>query len=256
MVKGARVQPYSPGAKSFNDESDQNSHPLAKTKSNGAQHKHERELTEGEVSTMDQQELAALCLRLNRRVVESELEVEELEHRLEDVTDRGRDLLDKFTTRVRQLQRLKQQYDETKHKVQQQQGLEDDVVTLRKQVADLERALRTAKTVPSTSTSEESSDSSTVESLSIRAELLRAHNVTLEDQLRRVKQQQHEKDQTIAQLHGDLKRVQQSVAEQVIVKDEVIQKLEHTIDEYVSHCPYLVMSRVTDRAQTATTTDQ
>jgi predicted nucleic acid-binding Zn-ribbon protein len=183
---------------------------------------------------MSQQELAALCLRLNRLVVESELEVAELEHRLADVTERGRDLLDKFTTRVRQLQRLKQQYDETKHKVTQLAGLEDDVLALRKQVAELERALRTAKTVPSSATaSEESSDSSTVESLSIRAELLRAHNVTLEDQLRRVKQQQHEKDQTIAQLHGDLKRVQQSVAEQLIVKDEVIQKLEHTIDEYV-----------------------
>lgn len=181
---------------------------------------------------MSQQELAALCLRLNRLVVESELEVAELEHRLADVTERGRDLLDKFTTRVRQLQRLKQQYDETKHKVTQLAGLEDDVLALRKQVAELERALRTAKTVPSSATaSEESSDSSTVESLSIRAELLRAHNVTLEDQLRRVKQQQHEKDQTIAQLHGDLKRVQQSVAEQLIVKDEVIQKLEHTIDE-------------------------
>ncbi len=231
MAKGARIQPYSPGAKSYNDESDQTTHPLAQSKPiTTAQHTYERELTESAVNAMEQQELAALCLRLNRRVVESELEVSELEHRLQDVTERGRDLLDKFTTRVRQLQRLKQQYDETKHKVLQQQGLEDDVLTLRKQVADLERALRTAKSTPSTSTSEESSDS-TVESLSIRAELLRAHNVTLEDQLRRVKQQQHEKDQTIAQLHGELKRVQQSVAEQVIVKDDVITRLEHTIDE-------------------------
>ncbi len=239
MTKGTRAQPYSPGAKAYNDESDQSCHPLPQTKQSSiAQHKQERELTEGDVNNMDKQALATLCLRLNRRVVESELEVEALEHRLEDVTERGRDLLDKFTTRVRQLQRLKQQYDETKHKVLQQQGLEDDVLALRKQVAELERALRTAKTVPS-STSEESSDS-TVESLSIRAELLRAHNVTLEEQLRRVKQQQHEKDQTIAELHGELKRVQQSVAEQLIVKDEVIQQLEHTIDEYV--LPYLVIS--------------
>lgn len=232
MLKGGRVQPYSPGAKSYSyDESDRASVPnlAPKPRQAASQSNQERELTENDVAQMNQSALAALCLRLNRRVVESELEVHELEHRLEDVTERGRDLLDKFTTRVRQLQRLKQQYDETKHKVVQQQGLEDDVLALRKQVAELERALRTAKTAPAPVTGE--GDSSTVESLSIRAELLRAHNVSLEDQLRRVKQQQSEKDQTIAQLHGELKRVQQSVAEQLIAKDEVVESLRHSLDE-------------------------